>query len=207
MTRKQLEIVLEEHISPFHNPDILSEQYVTNPGLAADFLWQLSLSKKLGEHDAVDLGCGTGMLGYGLLILGCRHVTFIDHDGQALKQVEALLQQQEINPRRYTVKLQSARHVKKKSDVYVQNPPFGTRKEHEDTVFLETALHNADTVFTMHKSVTRQHIVNKIRDLNHRILYEQQYNYPLKKTLGHHTDDVRYIDVSGFITQDIDLKV
>ena len=206
MTRKELEIVLEEDIAPFHDPDVLSEQYVTFPTLAADFLWHLSLSTKLKDSSCVDLGCGTGMLGYGLLLLGTKHVTFVDHDGQALQQVEKLLAEQGITEERYTILLQSAQHVTKKADIYVQNPPFGTRKEHEDTVFLETALQNAEKVFTMHKTVTREHIVKKIRGLKHRIIYEQQYRYPLKKTLSHHTETKKYIDVSGFITQNINLK-
>jgi len=206
MTRKELEIVLEKDISTFHNPDILSEQYVTHPGLAADFLWHLSVSQDIPSKDCVDLGCGTGMLGYGLLLLGAKHVSFIDHDGQALQQVKKLLEEKNIDTERYSIMLQSAKHVKKDADIYVQNPPFGTRKEHEDTVFLETALNNADTVFTMHKTVTRKHIVDKIRNNNHRIVYEQYYDYPLKRTLHHHTEDVTYVDVSGYITQNINLK-
>ena len=44
-------------------------------------------------------------------------------------------------------------------DTVVMNPPFGTRNAGIDTLFVETAMQNANVVYSLHKTSTREVII------------------------------------------------
>jgi len=48
-----------------------------------------------------------------------------------------------------------------KFDTVIMNPPFGTRREGMDWLFLQTALRHADVVYSLHKTSTRKFLLEK----------------------------------------------
>src|SRR5690606_24141684 len=60
--------------------------------------------------------------------------------------------------------LQMKRHLKKTGekffDTVVMNPPFGTKKKGLDMKFLRTAVEMANVVYSLHKTSTREFVVN-----------------------------------------------
>ena len=67
----------------FHEPKVRAEQYTTDSEVAAQVLWNAKMIGDIGKV-SVDLGCGTGILGIGLLLLGSKKVFFVDSDESAL---------------------------------------------------------------------------------------------------------------------------
>ena len=41
------------------------------------------------------------------------------------------------------------------------NPPFGTKREGIDWLFLETALKHAEVIYSLHKTSTRKYLLDK----------------------------------------------
>eukprot|EP01128_Nolandella_sp_AFSM9_P006405 TRINITY_DN3287_c0_g1_i2.p1 TRINITY_DN3287_c0_g1~~TRINITY_DN3287_c0_g1_i2.p1 ORF type:complete len:324 (-),score=80.41 TRINITY_DN3287_c0_g1_i2:14-844(-) len=61
------------------------EQYATSPNMAAHFLHAVeSKYGDISESVVLDLGCGTGVLSVGCLLLGCDRVVGIEYDKDAL---------------------------------------------------------------------------------------------------------------------------
>src|SRR3989344_7701569 len=71
-------------LESFTEPKVRAEQYSTDSEIAAEVLWQLKMKGDIGKV-SVDLGCGTGILGIGLALLGKVRVYMVDSDGRALE--------------------------------------------------------------------------------------------------------------------------
>lgn len=199
MSRKELEIYLDR-LERFENPDELAEQYPTPSNVAANLLWNLNLDAGFQDKTVIDLGAGTGILGIGAGMLGAKHVHFIDYDGSALKTAK---KNAEILPDdvETTFTLNSVQHFNPKQtyDYALINPPFGTRNKGIDTAFLQKGCEAAHTVLSMHKTTTRVYIAKKARSFGKQILNEHHVRFPLAKTLNHHREHQKFIDVSAFI--------
>ena len=50
------------------------EQYQTDPEIAAEILWFAGFNNDISRKVIVDLGCGTGILGIGALVMGAKKV-------------------------------------------------------------------------------------------------------------------------------------
>ena len=82
-TKSQLAIALSK-LDGFKDPKLRQEQYITDSEIAASVLWSAHLFKDIEGKVIADLGCGTGVLGIGALLLGAKMVLFIDSDKEAL---------------------------------------------------------------------------------------------------------------------------
>ena len=69
----------------FSKPDVKLEQYPTDSEIAAEILWNAHMRGDLDNKIVADLGCGTGILGIGALLLGAKKVFFVDIDKNALE--------------------------------------------------------------------------------------------------------------------------
>ena len=58
--------VILSKLKVFTAPKVRVEQYPTDAEIAAEVLWQAHMKGDIGKVSA-DLGCGTGILGIGLL--------------------------------------------------------------------------------------------------------------------------------------------
>ena len=77
-SKKAVTVVLSG-LKGFESPKVRVEQYSTDAEIAAEVLWYAYMKGDIGKV-SVDLGCGTGILGIGLLALGSEKVHFIDSD-------------------------------------------------------------------------------------------------------------------------------
>ena len=156
-SKSKLAIVLSQ-LKKFINPDVTKEQYSTESEIAAEIIWFAAMNGDLKGKIVADLGCGTGILGIGCLLMGAKRVYFVDSDSDALKiakdNVSALRLKNAFYVNAEVVRFNRTVHT------IVENPPFGVKYLHADRVFLEKAFELADTIYSFHKLETRPFIEN-----------------------------------------------
>lgn len=206
-TRRELAIFLS-NLKTFENPNQRLEQYSSDGDSAATLLWQAFLDDNIEDKYVVDLGCGTGILGIGALILGAKHVEFVDIDASIypiLKQnFEMMLDTWEINiDGKWTfTNANVANCPVEKDDVHrenttiISNPPFGTRVKHADKMFLEAGLNRGKHIYSMHKTSTSQFVKAFAMTNNLKNLWEQPISFQLKNTMPGHTKKMERIEVT-----------
>jgi putative methylase len=82
-SKSQLAVALSK-LDVFPSPDPKLEQYPTDSEIAAEVLWNAKMSGDIEGKRIADLGCGTGILGIGALLLGAKKVFFVDTDTAAI---------------------------------------------------------------------------------------------------------------------------
>lgn len=198
-SKKELAVFLSK-LRTFSIPNVKLEQYPTDSEIASDILWTAHLQGDIEDKTVADLGCGTGILGIGALILGAKHVTFLDVDEHALTTLRKNLAT--IDDTQHTTIIHADigafhDHV----DTILQNPPFGTRNTGEDIRFLEHALAHATKTYSLHKTSTEQYIQKIITRNNATLHFTKQYAFPLKQTMPQHKKRIERIDVSCFAVE------
>ena len=200
ISKSGLAIVLSE-LEGFSEPKVRQEQYIMDSEIGASVLWNAYLLKDIGKKSIADLGCGTGIIGIGALLLGARHLVFVDSDEKSLNIVKNNISK--VKSEGY--KMGTAEFICKdieevsiEQDVVLENPPFGTKIKHKDVVFLEKALKIAPVVYSFHKSETKvflkQFAGRNIAEITH--IWD--YEFPLKRTFGFHRREIQRINVSCF---------
>jgi len=181
-----------QQVEVFDKPKVLLEQYPTRPHIAASMLWTIESSfQDIGDKIVCDLGCGSGMLSIGSVMLGAQLVVGIDIDEDAL---EISMQNRDDFDMNEKVELiladanGSLEQMHKKFDTVIMNPPFGTKHNKGiDMTFVKQALSLARTsVYSLHKTSTRQHVISKAKDwgVNAQVIAELRYDLPA--TYKHH---------------------
>jgi putative methylase len=202
MSRRELEIALDK-TKPFDDPDWHAEQYTTPAGIAANLLWHLHLGEHLAGRQVLDLGCGTGRLGLGSILLGADHATLVDFDGEALDNVDKNASILNVASAEYDTVLNSAEafQPRQEYDTAVMNPPFGTQDKGADTSFLSKATSCSDIVLSLHKAATQEYVMRWIVDHDGVILDQHRIRFPLKNTMHHHDRDTEHVDVIAIMFQ------
>jgi predicted RNA methylase len=185
----------------FSNAKTKLEQYPTDSEVAATVLWDAYMQGNIENKIVVDLGCGTGILGLGAILLGARFVYFIDIDKEALEILAQNIADLEIPVRKYKLlnknveEINKEYHVQVKADVVIQNPPFGTREKHVDKQFLEKAFTIASTIYSFHKTTSKDFISALSRDhkINSKLIHE--FNFPLRASMKFHKKKIERISV------------
>ena len=194
----------------FEDPKVMSEQYTVEPEIAADVLWRALYSEKVRDREVADLGCGTGILGIGALILGASKVYFIDNDENVLKIAKNNLKytydciksecsDEENIMDRAVFLCQNIENFDKKVDTVIMNPPFGVKVRHADKIFLTKAFEIANSVFSFHKSESEAFILAFSGDSGFKVIERLDFSWPLKQTMKFHKSKIRRIPVSCFI--------
>jgi len=134
------------------SPKVFLEQYTIPVDVAAEMLF---LSAYV--HDDVigrtvaDLGCGTGRLVLGAVLLGAAEAVGIDIDKSAVKiakdNAEKLNLKEKIS---WVVGDINVLHGN--FHTVLQNPPFGVQKRGADRSFLSKAMQLAARVYSLHKA-------------------------------------------------------
>ena len=85
-----------------------------------------------------------------------------------------------------------------KVDAVFQNPPFGTKERHKDSLFLKKALEVAPVVYSFHKSETKAFLHKLSKENNATITHVWNFKFPLKVAFDFHRRRIHRIDVSCF---------
>ncbi len=149
--KRDLEIALST-VTPHPSPKADWEQYTITPKVAADLLYMAAYTHDdIAGRTIVDLGCGTGRLAIGSILLGASATVGVDIDKVAINTARR-------NAEVFTLKGQTQwvaadiRAVRGAFDTVLQNPPFGVQKRRADRTFLRKALEIGKRIYSIHKS-------------------------------------------------------
>jgi len=198
MSKSRLAIVLSG-LEGFYEPKVRQEQYLMDSEIGASMLWNAYLLRDIEGKVIADLGCGTGLLGIGSLLLGAKHVFFVDSDEKALETAKNNISK--VKSEGYSFGkpefiCKDIRKLELKANVVLQNPPFGTKAKHIDVFFLENALKIAPIVYSFHKSETKEFLQLFSAKKNVKITHIWDFKFPLKATFSFHRRQIHRINVS-----------
>lgn len=216
-SKSGLAVVLSR-LSVFQRPKVRVEQYPTDSEIAAEVLWSAFMKGDIDNMVIADLGCGTGILGIGALLLGAKKVYFLDIDQNALetsknnilylksegyfgnitKERDFVLKCIDIKEASGFIENEMSGGRLSKINTVLQNPPFGTRIKHIDKAFLEVAMNLAGIIYTFHKSSTENFVKALCHTSKVRITDILRFDFPLKKSIEHHRKKIQKIKVSCF---------
>lgn len=185
----------------FERPKVRVEQYITDAEIAASVLWNGLYLGDIRQKVSVDLGCGTGILGIGALLLGAKRVYFVDNDKEAIKTAKINYKKAKSESSAIGKAIFLCVDIKefnKKCDTVLQNPPFGVKVRHSDKEFLKKAMELAPVIYSFHKSESIGFIKAFSEDNNYRISHRWDSEFPLKATMRFHKKRIKRIKVSCF---------
>jgi putative methylase len=160
--RIELEQMLES-LKPHPEPDPNLEQYTTPANVTAEILFTAAhIYDDIVDKLVIDLGCGTGRLGIGALLLGASRAVGIDIDPKAIEVSKENSEAAGVSDLCHWLSGDIAL-IFGNFDTVLMNPPFGTKRRHLDIKFLSTALMLANTVYSIHKRSTRRFIESFVR--------------------------------------------
>ncbi|MBI2128963.1 methyltransferase [Candidatus Woesearchaeota archaeon] len=203
-SKSGLAIVLSQ-LEGFTQPKVMAEQYATDSEVAAEFLWFAAMKGDLKQKVSADLGCGTGILGIGALLLGAKKVYFVDSDAESveiarknLKNAAKMAKSESSLSGRAVFLRQDIAGFTEKVDVVLENPPFGTKERHADRVFLEKAMELAPVVYSLHKSESKGFVEALAGDHGFKVTNVLDFEMPLKATMKMHEKRIYRVKVSLF---------
>ena len=218
-SKSRLAIALSK-LEGFYEPKVRQEQYIMDSEIGASVLWQARLLGDIEGKVIADLGCGTGILGLGALLIGAKKAILVDSDKDVLEiakiniakvqgvQSGFLDAQKPLISGISKVKSESSGIGKAellcqdigkidfKADTVVQNPPFGTKVSHADIPFLEKALEIAQVAYSFHKSETKGFLEGFCAKKDARITHIWDFKFPLKASFSFHRRQIHRINVS-----------
>jgi putative methylase len=180
----------------FIKPKLMAEQYTTDSETAADILWLAYMLGDIEGKTIADLGCGTGIFGIGCCLLGAKKVYFVDNDPDAMAVLKENLIA--LGIKNAVVVQKDIREFSENADVVIQNPPFGTKTEHADRVFLQKAFSTANVVYTLHKSSTASFVTALAADRGFKATNRIKIVLPLKASQPFHRKKTAKIECECF---------
>lgn len=155
LTKRQLEAQLSG-LKILEKPSLKLEQYPVSSAVAGELLYMAGFEHDDLEGRVIDLGTGTGRLAIGASLMGADEIVAVDIDEQSLSIAKE-------NAERVHARVEwihsDIEKVKGRFDAVIMNPPYGTRTSHADTRFLEKAFQLAPVTYSIHKSATREYLV------------------------------------------------
>ncbi len=190
MNKKQLAIKLSklEQLKE-HNQKL--EQYTTPSETAASILWHAFMNNNIKNKTIADLGCGSGILGKGALLLGAKTVYFIDIDEKAIKTAKN-------NSKEGIFINKDISLFNEKVDTIIQNPPFGTINKHIDQQFLNKAFKLSKNIYSIHKTSTKPFLEKLARKHNFKV-QSTDFLFRIPNVLEKHKKKAVFIETSLFI--------
>jgi putative methylase len=149
--RLELEKTLQQ-VEPHPSPKAYLEQYTIPVDVAAEMLFIAAyVYDDIAEKKIADLGCGTGRLFIGAVLLGAAEAVGVDIDFGAVRTAENNAEKLGVKEKIGLV-AGDIEAVNGTFDTVLQNPPFGVQKRSADRRFLLKALKLAPRVYSLHKS-------------------------------------------------------
>ncbi|MCS7368907.1 MAG: METTL5 family protein [archaeon GBS-70-058] len=195
---RHLAMILEK-VKPHPNPKVYFEQYSLRGDDAARILWFAGIiNDDISGRRVLDAGCGTGILGFGAVLLGAEMVLGVDLDFEALKtaldNAKSLGLYFAISFVRADV---SHLPLARRFDTVIQNPPFGVHRRGADRMFLEAAIRSARVVYSLHKYTPQNHVFlsNLISKLGGRLSGHLRFAITIPHTFDFHREFKRKVNV------------
>jgi putative methylase len=205
MQKNKLSILLSK-LNTFEKPSLELEQYATPGSIAADIIWNAFMNKDIEHKIIADFACGPGVLGIACLALGAKKVYFVDLSKEALDTAKLNVEyaEKELGTKfDAEFLLSDIADINVKADTVIQNPPFGTKKEHADRTFLVKAFETADVVYSFHKTSTKLFVEAVAKDSRFGITNIYPYDFPIKHAHKFHTKPVVLIQTACWRLQRI----
>jgi putative methylase len=184
-------------LKSFQEQSMQLEQYATPSSIAADWIWQMALKGEIANKIILDAASGPGILGIACLLMGAKHVIFLDKDQSAMQicidNYNQIFEEFEIGTAEFIIEDISLFDAE--VDIVIQNPPFGTKEKHIDKKFLETAFSITRVIYSMHKYSTQRFVEAITKDNQFTISHVWRYEFPIKAVHSYHTKPVKKIDV------------
>jgi putative methylase len=139
-------------IQPHPSPKAYFEQYTIPPDITAEMLYIAAyVYGDIAEKTVVDLGCGTGRLAIGAVLLGAKEAFGIDIDHLAVKTAKKNAENLKVGRKTNWI-VADIEVLRGHFDTVLQNPPFGVQRKGADRRFIEKALEIGHKVYSLHKS-------------------------------------------------------
>jgi len=158
-SKRTLEIQLGK-LKILEKPDLKLEQYPVSAEVAGELLYLAGFEYNDLNGRVIDLGTGTGRLAIGAALMGAETPVGVDVDGRALALARNNAETAGVEVEWVQSDIEE---VSGRFDAVIMNPPYGTRTSHADTRFLEKAFQLAPVVYSIHKSTTREFLVQFAR--------------------------------------------
>lgn len=184
-------------IKGFCKPKVSVEQYMTDSEIGATVLWDAYMKGDICGKVVADLGCGTGILGIGCILLGASKVYFVESDSSVIKIAKENVKNIKSEGLAKFF-LMDVEKFSEEVDTVIMNPPFGVRGEHSDRKFLKKAFEISEVVYSFHKSETKDFVERFARDNNFGVNQVIDFEFPLKASMNFHRKRVKKIRVSCF---------
>jgi predicted RNA methylase len=196
--KRDLTIKLQQLMS-HPEPQVELEQYTIPADLAAHMLFQACyVYGDIENKSVVDLGTGTGRLALGASMLGAGYVVGIDLDPTSLSVASRNAKLLGIHADWVCGVIEGLRG---KIDTVLMNPPFGTKQPHADIHFLQIALALGTTVYSIHKSSTREYLTRWLQGRANKTERILSTRMEIPHQFSFHTKRSRKVEVDVFRIQ------
>ena len=149
--KRDLERALSE-IAPHLKPKAHLEQYTTPSNVAAETLYIAAyVNDDIIDKTVVDLGCGTGRLSIGAVLLGAKEVFGVDVDRDAVRVAQKNAEMFGLKEKTNWI-VADIDVVTGTFDTTLQNPPFGVQQRRADRKFIAKSLELSSIIYSFHKS-------------------------------------------------------
>jgi putative methylase len=181
---------------PHPSPRIRLEQYTTPAAIAADILFLAAfVYRDIVNKTVADLGTGTGRLAIGAARLGASQITAIDIDPVAIEVARENAKRAMADVNWIVGNLEG---IGGEFDTVIMNPPFGTKRRHNDKVFLAKAIQIGRIVYSIHKSATRDHITHYLKRHGCKVRAIHEYTLEIPMMFEHHRKRKHSVEVDCY---------
>jgi len=183
-------------IQPHPNPKVALEQYSVPADLAAEILFRACYEfSDIEDRSVLDLGAGTGRLAIGASMLGAKYVVGAEVDRLALQVGARTCKRLGLQVDWVLTEIENLRGS---VDTVVMNPPFGTKRPHADTRFLQTALSIGKVVYSIHKTSTREYLQSWFNEHDTRAAVILNTDMEIRHQFSFHVKRKRSVEIDVF---------
>jgi len=139
-------------VKPHPEPKAYLEQYTIPAEAAAQILYIAAYTyDDIIDKTILDLGCGTGRLAIGAVLVGADEAFGVDIDRVAVGAAHKNAEKMGVREKTNWI-LADINVIRGFFDTVLQNPPFGVQRKGADRKFLEKSIELGHRVYSLHKS-------------------------------------------------------